>query len=113
MGGGVWNRLLGTRGAWMRTCAAGPPVPTADTCAGLDCDSVRLTELAPGERGSVSCLHDPGGSAAARLAAMGLLPGTTLRLVQRRPAYIFRIGHSEFAIDEQLAMHVRVHRLNG
>jgi len=39
------------------------------------------------------------------------LPGVELRVVQCYPACIFRIGHAEFAVDEQMAAHVRVHRL--
>lgn len=95
---------------WQENCAAGAPVPD-EGCAGLDCDSITLEDLAPGERGTVSCLQQPGAQAAWKLAAMGVLPGAELRLLQRYPAYVFRIGHSEFAIDGEMARHVRVHRL--
>jgi DtxR family Mn-dependent transcriptional regulator len=95
---------------WKETCAAGAPVPD-EACAGRDCDSVSLSELQPGEWGTVSCLQQPAEQAAWKLAAMGVLPGAELHVVQRYPACIFRIGHSEFAIDQQMAGHVRVHRL--
>jgi len=95
---------------WTDSCAAGAPVPD-DGCAGLDCDSISLSDLQPGERGTVSCLQHPGDQAAWKLAAMGVLPGAELRVIQRYPAYVFRIGHAEFAIDEAMAGHVRVHRL--
>jgi DtxR family Mn-dependent transcriptional regulator len=95
---------------WKESCAAGAPVPD-DACAGLDCDSVSLSDLQVGERGTVSCLQQPSERAAWKLAAMGVLPGAELRVLQRYPACIFRIGHSEFAIDQQMAEHVRVHRL--
>jgi len=95
---------------WKDSCAAGAPVPD-EGCAGRECDSVSLGELLPGERGTVSCLQQPSAQAVWRLAAMGVLPGAELRVVQRYPACIFRIGHSEFAIDERMATHVRVHRL--
>jgi DtxR family transcriptional regulator, Mn-dependent transcriptional regulator len=104
-----WFRRGGN--GWQDTCAAGAPVPTPDFCAALDCDSVELTALAPGERGSVSCLQNPAGAAACKLASLGVLPGVELRLVQRYPAHVFRIGHAEFAIDAELARHVRVHRM--
>lgn len=96
---------------WQDNCAAGAPVPAENGCAGLDCDSITLSDLQPGERGTVSCLQHPGDQAAWKLAAMGVLPGAELRLVQVRPAYVFRIGHAEFAIDGEMAAHVRVHRL--
>lgn len=101
---------LGLGRVWSSSCPAGAPVPTADMCAALDCDSVCLTELVTGERGSVSCLQDPASGAACKLAAMGVLPGAELRMVQRYPAFVFQIGHAEFAVDEEMARHVRVYR---
>ncbi|HSJ06998.1 MAG TPA: FeoA family protein [Longimicrobiales bacterium] len=103
---------LGLGRAWGSSCAAGAPVPTQDFCAALDCDSICLTELGPGETGSVTCLQDPASGPACKLAAMGVLPGVDLRMVQRYPAFVFRIGHAEFAVDEEIARHVRVHRLH-
>jgi Fe2+ transport system protein FeoA len=97
--------------AWGSTCAAGAPVPSEDSCAALDCESICLTELPTGQQGSVSCLQDPASAAACKLAAMGVLPGAELRMVQRSPAFVFRIGHAEFAVDRDMARHVRVHRL--
>jgi len=82
----------------------------AERCAGVDCDSVCLTALAEGERGRVTCLYDPGGSPARKLAAIGVLPGVEVVLVQRSPAFVFRMGHAEFAVDAELAAHVRVRR---
>jgi len=95
---------------WQDNCAAGAPVP-GGACAGRECDSVCLSDLRPGERGTVSCLEQPATSAAWQLAAMGVLPGAELSVVQCYPACIFRIGHAEFAVDERMAAHVRVHRL--
>lgn len=103
---------LGLGRVWSTSCAAGAPVPTEDMCAALDCDSVCLTELGTGEVGSVTCLQDPASAASCKLAAMGVLPGADLRVIQRYPAYVFRIGHAEFAVDEAMARHVRVHRLH-
>jgi DtxR family Mn-dependent transcriptional regulator len=69
---------------------------------------VRLTTLAEGERGRVTCLEEPGGPAAATLAAMGVLPGAYVELVQRFPAFVFRLGYAEFGVDEELASRIRV-----
>ena len=45
---------------------------------------------------------------AARLAALGVLPGVPLRLVQDYPAYVVRMGFAELALDRSLASLVRV-----
>jgi ferrous iron transport protein A len=76
----------------------------------VDCDSVRLSALGEGELARVTCLEDPGGAAARKLAALGVLPGVALVLVQRSPAFVFKMGHAEFAVDSELAGHVRVRR---
>lgn len=99
--------------AWGEACPGGRPVPEKDRCAALDCDSVRLSTLAVGESGTVSCLENPGSGPTARLAAMGVLPGVHLVLVQRYPGFVFRIGHSELAVDEELARRIRVRREQG
>lgn len=105
------DRLRGTiRGVsgWKESCEAGAPVPSTGGCLGLDCESVRLTSLRPGVRGTVSCLEEPWSADAAKLAGLGLLPGVRLRVVQRFPAYILQLGRTEIAMDEGLAAHVRV-----
>jgi Fe2+ transport system protein FeoA len=76
----------------------------------VDCDSVRLSVLREGEAARVTCLEDPGGAAARKLAALGVLPGVELVLVQRSPAFVFQMGHAEFAVDAGLAGHIRVRR---
>lgn len=98
------------RRRWGAECPVGTPVPTAERCQGVDCDSVCLTALAEGQTARVTCLADPGGAAARTLAAIGVLPGIEVVLVQRSPAFVLRMGHAEFAVDAELAGHVRVRR---
>ncbi len=110
----IWllNSLGALRGrgdpCWGAECPNGTPVPTPERCTAVDCDSVRLTTLAEGERGRVTCLEEPASGPSATLAAMGVLPGTELVLLQRYPAFVFRIGYSELALDAELAGRVRV-----
>jgi DtxR family Mn-dependent transcriptional regulator len=44
---------------------------------------------------------------------LGVLPGVELEVVRSSPAVVFRIGHSQFAIDEQLAQLVLVRPERG
>ncbi len=41
---------------------------------------------------------------------MGVLPGARLLLVQRYPAFVFRLGYAELAVDRLLAARIRVRR---
>ena len=93
---------------WGGECPDGTPVPTVERCAAVDCDSVRLSTLAEGQAARVTCLEDPGGGPGRKLAALGVLPGVAIVLVQRSPAFVFRMGHAEFAVDAELAGHIRV-----
>lgn len=105
----IRKRLAGLgRRKWGQTCPEGTPVPDDSRCA--ECDSVPLTALAANEGGVVTCLQEPESRASVKLAAMGVLPGTAVTLVQRYPAYVFRVGYSEFAVDAELASRIRVRR---
>jgi len=77
-------------------------------CESSCCPSHPVTEMAVGDAGIVSCLTDPGHTRAARLAALGVLPGVPLRLIQTYPAFVVRLGFAELAIDTDLARLVRV-----
>ncbi|MEN3002660.1 MAG: FeoA family protein [Armatimonadota bacterium] len=47
-----------------------------------------------------------------KLAALGVMPGALVRLVQRFPTYVLQIGYSTIAIDHQLAAQIEVEPLN-
>lgn len=88
-------------------CPDGVPLRQAHGCE--DCASDALLALAPGDAATVACLDgDPRNIA--KLAALGILPGARLHLLQRYPAFVFRVGYGEVAMDEALASLVRVRR---
>ncbi len=63
----------------------------------------RLADLQPGQAGRVACVDISQPLALRKLMAMGVLPGGAIRLVRRSPAFVFRVGYSEFAVDETVA----------
>ena len=83
-------------------------MPDEHVCAALHCASQSLTKLNVGEEARITCLDAAHGNTAAKLAAMGILPGIKIRLVRRRPAFVFRIDYAEFAVDSDLASLIRV-----
>jgi Fe2+ transport system protein FeoA len=100
------NTLRGM--SWTQSCEAGAPVPEGNGCSHVDCSSVRLTTLGRGEWGAVTCLEEPWTAEAAKLAALGILPGVRLRVVQRSPAWVLKVGRTELALDQRLAGRIRV-----
>lgn len=96
--------------AWGDGCPTHRPVPEPHRCSAADCDSVPLAALAEGEHAHVTCLDEADVGALRKLAAMGVLPGAEIVLLQRRPVFVFRLGYAEFAVDAELAGRVRVRR---
>lgn len=94
--------------SWGETCLAGAPVPDEHVCAALHCESRPLTALAIGDEARITCLDTAHSRVASKLASMGVLPGTKIRLVRRSPAFVFRIDYAEFAVDAELAALIRV-----
>jgi len=94
---------------WDEACPeGGAPVQGTHKCESGCCPSHPVTTLDMGGAGIVSCLTDPDHPRAARLAALGILPGTTVRLIQTYPAYVLRVGFAEIALDYDMAHLVRV-----
>jgi Fe2+ transport system protein FeoA len=62
----------------------------------------------PGDTGTVAQLETQDTIELQKLLAMGLLPGTRLRLLQRTPAFVFQAGFSQFTVDEALAGLIRM-----
>ncbi len=40
--------------------------------------------------------------------AMGVLPGFDVSLIQRYPSYVFRVGQTQIAVDEEIASEIFV-----
>jgi DtxR family Mn-dependent transcriptional regulator len=95
------------------TCPHGRAIPRGD-CCGRDEVALRplvtrLAEIGVGEQGVVRFVA---GSAEGldRLAALGLVPGVELRLVQRHPSHVLELGETTIAIDARLAGAIFVQR---
>jgi len=38
-----------------------------------------------------------------KLMAMGIFPGMEIELIQKSPSFVFKVGYSQFAVDQELA----------
>lgn len=95
-----------------RTCPHGKPIPEGRCCKATRSEArkiiVPLTELEPKQAGTIAYLRTEDRGALQKLIAIGALPKTELRLLQRTPTLVLQIGRSQFAIDAELASHVFV-----
>ncbi len=98
-------------------CPHGKPIPSGECCRRKDSTPgqvlVPLSEMESGQEGVIAYLHSDRTEDLRKLMAIGALPGTRLRLRQRFPSYLLRLGNSEFAVDAELAGQVYVRRTGG
>lgn len=96
------------------TCPHGKPIPPGTCCEEArsrgQVGVVALTELKPGEGGEIAYLAASDVRKMQKLMSMGVLPGSDLGLIRTYPSYIFKVGNSEFAIDEDLAQEIFIRK---
>lgn len=96
------------------TCPHGKPIPPGECCLKARAEGevgvVALTELTAGQKGEIAYLSTSDPKKMQKLMSMGVLPGNTLLLSRTFPTFIFRVGNSEFAVDEELAREIFVRK---
>lgn len=95
------------------TCPHGKPIPPGPCCRTARQDAISevgpLSEGDVGRDGVVAYLSTRQRREVQKLMAMGVLPGTDIRLLQRFPSYVFQLGYSQFTVDRSLAELIYVH----
>lgn len=86
------KRLLPGHGSAPRTRGRGE----------ADAKQVPLTHVPPGVVVAIHSLREMPRSRSARLSALGLVPGSAVLLVQRRPVPVIRMGETEVAVSEEI-----------
>ena len=97
-----------------KACPHGRPIPEGECCK--DAKRIpkklimRLSELEPSKKATISHLETQDKVMLQKIIAIGALPNTGIKLIQKFPSYVFQIGKSQFAIDKELAscIYVRV-----
>ncbi len=99
------------------TCPHGKPIPRGTCCGALQ-RTLRplVTGLAHFEIGAPARIvfiaprfHDR----MDRLAALGVIPGSELRLRQRAPSYVIEVGETTIALDPEIAGEIYVKRVEA
>ena len=73
-------------------------------------DILPLSKLNVKQKGVIAYLRAKNKDQMRKLMSIGVLPGAHISLVQKFPSYVFLLGHSQFAVDKDLAsaIHVRI-----
>lgn len=95
-----------------KTCPHGSPIPPGECCrkSGESVGKVvsSLDNMAKNQKGKVAYIHTQDQKKLQKIMAMGVLPGMSISLIQKFPSYVFQVGHSQFAIDKDLASAIYV-----
>ncbi|MDA8239186.1 MAG: metal-dependent transcriptional regulator [Nitrospiraceae bacterium] len=93
-------------------CPHGKPIPQGRCCreSARTAKSVvsSITDMKKGTKGKIAYLHTRDNKKLQKLMAMGILPGISIDVRQKFPSYVLKIGHSQIAMDEEMAKDVYV-----
>lgn len=89
-----------------KLCPHGKPIPPGK-CCGKEKRAARiivpLSEILPGSGGNISYIHAKDQDKLQKMMAMGVMPGVKIELLQSFPSFLFKVGHSQFAVDRSIA----------
>jgi DtxR family Mn-dependent transcriptional regulator len=95
-----------------KRCPHGQPIPEGECCKDAKRVPKRLitplSDLGVDKKAKISYLHTHDNAAMQKIMAIGALPNTEIKLIQKFPSYVMKIGKSQFAIDKELASQIYV-----
>ena len=99
------------------TCPHGKPIPPGDCCSSFH-KTVRplvtgLGSFDLGARGRIVFIAPKFHDRMDRLAALGVVPGSELRLHQRAPSFVIEVGETTIALDPEIAGEIFVKRVDA
>jgi DtxR family Mn-dependent transcriptional regulator len=94
------------------TCPHGKPIPRGDCCLKYKSDFrplvMQLKEMEVGSKGRIVFIRPSESSRLERLASMGIVPGSLIRLKQKRPSFVLEIDETTLAVDKLIAEEIYV-----
>ncbi len=95
-----------------KVCPHGKPIPQGKCCLEpkwtVESSVKPLTALNVGQKGRVAYIHTGNDKKLQKLMAMGVLPGIKISLLHKIPSYVFQIGHTQVAVDKEIASDIYV-----
>lgn len=94
------------------TCPHGKAIPRGECCRKFSLEVkplvVSLTDLQIGDEAKIVFISSKYHARLDRLSSLGIIPGGVIRLHQKQPTYVIRIGETELALDKDLAKEIFV-----
>ena len=93
----------------------GKPIPRGDCCAMFKQEMkplvAPLADLMPGEQAKIVFITPGSHSRLDRLSAMGVVPGSIVKLHQKKPAYVIQLGETMIAVDKDITKEIFVKKV--
>ena len=93
-------------------CPHGLPIPQGSCCQvyskKVDPLITRLIDLPIGATGSVVFIAPKSVSRLNRLASFGLVPGSQVRLIERKPSVVLACGQTSIAVEDEIGKEIYV-----
>ena len=74
--------------------------------------TISLQALQPGDIAQVTAINTQNAGRLHKLSALGLVPGSLIKLQQRTPAYVLRVGETQLSLDDAVAREIMVQLLS-
>jgi DtxR family Mn-dependent transcriptional regulator len=96
-------------------CPHGKPIPRGECCKKYSVDVrpvvVRLPDFEVGQEGKIVFIRPSDASRIGRLSSIGIIPGTIIRLLQRKPSIVLQMDETTIAIDPELAKEIFIRKV--
>jgi DtxR family Mn-dependent transcriptional regulator len=96
-------------------CPHGKPIPQGDCCRvftrQVEPLITRLVDIPIGTSGNVVFIAPKSVQRLNRLAAFGVVPGSQIRLIEKKPSVIFACGQTSIAVEEEIGREIYVKRI--
>jgi DtxR family Mn-dependent transcriptional regulator len=97
------------------TCPHGKPIPRGECCRKYKLDIqpvvVRLNDFEVGKQCKIVFITPSEAARIVRLSSIGIIPGTIIKLLQKRPSIVLQIDETTIAIDPELAKEIFVKKV--
>ena len=97
------------------TCIHGKAIPRGECCTKFKKEMkplvTPLDELRLGEEGRIVFIAPRSHQRLDRLSTLGIVPGSVVRMHQKRPSHVLQIGETSLALDEEIVRDIYVKRV--
>jgi Fe2+ transport system protein FeoA len=85
--------------------------PRNDNSLGISSTQTKLLQLSPGIKSVITRINTKDPKILRKLMAMGVLPGMPVKVIQKSPSVVFKVGNTTLAVDKDIASHIEINVL--